>query len=114
MTLPATLPVWFGPAFATTLFGTWVTVVVAGSDVLPFVPVPVIGLWVSTTVSENVYAVAVVPPAPRVKLGVAVLAPVRVTDGPPVCVHAYEIACPPPCADAAPFSVTRPPALDAF
>ena len=40
MTLPATLPVWFGPALATTWSGTTVTVVTEATDVLIFVPEP--------------------------------------------------------------------------
>jgi hypothetical protein len=72
--------------------GTTVTVVVDGVDVLPFVPVPVIGLCVSTTVSEKPSATDPVVAAGAVNVGLATVALESVTAGPEVWVHAYESA----------------------
>ena len=55
---------------------------------LPFVPVPVIGLCVSTTVSENVYVTALPPAGGAVNVGFCAVVLDSVTAGPPVWVHA--------------------------
>ncbi len=64
------------------------TVVVAASEVLPFVPEPVIGLCVSVTTSENVKWVPLGPPGGAVKVGFCAVGLESVTVGPPVCVQA--------------------------
>ena len=61
------------------------TFVVTASDVLPFVPLPMIGDCVSVTTSENVNVCWV---AGVVNVGDATVVDDNVTGSPAVCVHA--------------------------
>ena len=83
--LPATLPVWSGPASAITWSADTITLIVTANDVLPFVPLPVIGDCVSVTTNENVNVCWV---AGVVNVGDATVAIDSVTGSPAVCVHA--------------------------
>ena len=71
--------------------GDWnfnTTFTVLGVDVLPFVPLPVIGLTVSTTVSENVSVVGLTG---GVNVGWAACVSDKLTAVPAVCDQVYEI-----------------------
>ena len=106
-TLPATLPVWSGPAFATTALGCTTTFTVLANDVLPFVPEPVIGLCVSVTTRENVNVWGT---SGEVNVGLGVRRRSTTSPGSPaVWVQAYESACAWAWVDAVPFNVTGSP-----
>src|SRR5262249_10834787 len=94
-TVAPSLTFWLPPAFAD---GPWFVTLTCVMDVA-------VALSPSVTVSENVSVPAVFG---AVKLGVAVSAPVKLTDVPPVCVHAY-VSAPSASKLAEPLSATLAP-----